>query len=102
MNINFSLRRAFTQLRTLTCPDPERDWILLVTIAIVTIGCVIVWNAWIFDRVANGATINGRGATTLTKPRQPLIDSIHAVFTERAAKEELYRGQTYPYTDPSQ
>ena len=82
--------------------DPERDWLMLLTVAMVAFVGIIVWNVWAFDTVADGGTI---GAVTTKAPAvfdNSSLDTIHSIFENRAAEEAKYRTGTYRFAGPSQ
>lgn len=80
--------------------DPERDWIGLMIGTVLALSCVVVWNVWAFDTVANGGVL-GELATTTPVFSQASLDSIHAIFTSRAEEERAYVSGGYHFADPS-
>lgn len=82
--------------------NPVRDWLLLCTLSIIVLASIIVWNAWAFDTVANGGVIGSVATTSPSTFSRSSLDTIHTVFTNRAAEEAKYRTGVYHYTDPSQ
>lgn len=95
--LNFLAKRirAFSHL------DPERDWIILLILSIITFIIIVVWNAWAFDTVASGGVIGS--TTTVTPPvfSQTSLDAIHTIFANRATEEVKYVSDVYHYIDPS-
>ena len=64
--------------------------------------CIIVWNLWAFDTVANGGVIGASATTTTPVFNRASLDAIHDVFTSRAEEEAKYKDGIYSYSDPSQ
>lgn len=82
--------------------DPIRDWLMLLTLAIIAFVGIVVWNVWAFDTVAGGGTI---GAPTTKAPaafNPAALDKIRIIFENRAAEEAKYMTGVYSFTDPSQ
>ena len=96
-----SIGSFFKRLRG-SVRDPVRDWLVLITLSILALVSIIVWNAWAFDTVARGGVI---GAPAIGSPpifSNSSLDVIHTIFVSRAAEEAKYVTGTYRYTDPSQ
>ena len=89
------------RLRTLLLPDPARDWLLLIICAAITLACIIVWNAFAFDTVANGGTIGAPATSTPPIFSQASLDTVHTIFTDRAIEEGKYTKGIYRFADPS-
>jgi hypothetical protein len=96
------LTRYFQNLRSFSTIDPERDWIVLLILASITLVIIIVWNAYAFDTVAGGGVIGAPTKSSAPVFSQSSLDAIHKVFTDRAAEEEKYASDVYHYSDPSQ
>ncbi len=81
--------------------DPIRDWLMLLTLALIAFVGIVVWNVWAFDTVAGGGTI---GAPTIKAPaafNPAALESIRTIFANRAAEESKYMTGMYSFTDPS-
>jgi hypothetical protein len=91
-----------SRFRSLSAIDPERDWIVLLIIAIISFLLITSWNIVTFNTVASGGVIGKPAATTTPVFSQASLDAIHAVFSNRAIEEAKYTGEGYHYVDPSQ
>ncbi len=96
--INSFLKRARVRPQF----DPTRDWIAALIIALIALAGITVWNAWAFDTVVGGGVIGAAATSTQPFFSQSSLDTIHAVFANRAAEEEKYLSGAYSYADPSQ
>lgn len=102
MDISNSLKSFFHRFRSGVHQDPVRDWLILLTLSIFTFICIVVWNAWAFDTVAQGGAIGKTATSTLPVFNSSSIDTINTVFEKRAAEEAKYVTGVYRFTDPSQ
>jgi len=93
-----------SSLKRLRCcaPNPSRDWLALVTLSLIVLASIIVWNAWAFETVASGGVIGPVAASSSAAFNSVSIDAIQTIFTNRATEEEKYATGTYRYADPSQ
>lgn len=84
--------------------DPVRDWLALLTLSVIALASIIVWNLWTFETVVGGGAIGAAPANTApsTMPDRASLDAIHALFESRAAEEAKYATGVYRYADPSQ
>ena len=82
--------------------DPTRDWMTLLTIAVIAFACIIVWNAWAFNTVASGGVIGTPPTTTPSLFSRTSLDAINTIFTSRSAEQQKYITGAYHYSDPSQ
>ena len=82
--------------------DPVRDWLLLLTLSILAFVCIVVWNVWTFNTVAQGGVIGATATSTPPVFNRSSIDTINSVFDKRAAEEAKYVTGVYRYSDPSQ
>lgn len=80
-------------------PQPERDWSVLLSIAAVLFLVSVAWNTWLFLRVTEGHPI-GAEAVQVPTVNTASLESVRAVFKERAEEEEGYRS-VYRFVDPS-
>ena len=62
----------------------------------------IVWNAWIFDTIAEGGVIGTPIGETPPIFSRSSLDRVRTVFEDRAAEEARYRTGAYRFADPSQ
>ncbi len=102
MNLFTSPRLFLARVRSEVRQDPVRDWLVILILAVLAFVSIVVWNIWAFDTVAHGGIIgpDTRGAQSgLDKSS---INSIHDVFTKRAAEVSKYITGVYRYADPSQ
>ena len=97
-----SLTQAFKRFRRGVPLDPARDWIIMITFAVIVLIGTIVWDAWAFDTVARGGVIGTQATSSPVMFNRSAFDSIQAVFASRAAEEAKYVTGTYRMTDPSQ
>ncbi len=102
MNTHTDISSLLKRMHGYTHRDPMRDWLALLTLSIIALMGIIVWNAWVFDTIANGGVIGS--ATTETQPifNHSTLDSIHAIFASRATEEAKYITGAYTFVDPSQ
>jgi len=96
------MKSFFNRLYLGVRKDPSRDWMALLTLATLAFVCVVVWNVWAFDTVANGGTIGAKATSTPQTFNRSTIDAIHGVFEKRSAEEAKYVTGVYRFTDPSQ
>ena len=80
--------------------DPERDWLVLLILAILVLAGVVVWNMRIFDTVANGGVIGSPATSTTPVFSKSSLDMLHAIFANRAAEEKKYVSGEYRFPDP--
>lgn len=78
---------------------PARDWFVLLGIAAVLVGLSVGWNALIFMRVEAGETL-GDPVAQAPKADTGSLESVKALFAERANERERYR-TTYRFVDPA-
>ena len=102
MMIPNPLRFLTRHMRGSSRRDPARDWLLLLSLWLFAFICLIVWNIWAFDTIANGGTIGANATSSPSAFNRSSIDAIHAVFETRASEETKYRTGTYRFADPSQ
>jgi hypothetical protein len=102
MNISNLLGAFFHRFRSGVRGDPVRDWLVLLSLAIVALVCIIVWNVWAFDTVAQGGSISAAATSTVPTFNRSSIDTINTVFQTRAAEDAKYVTGVYRYSDPSQ
>lgn len=101
MNISSSIRSLLNRLRY-GAVNPDRDWLALVALSAIALACLVVWNAWAFDVVANGGVIGSAATSSPTVFSSSSLDEINTIFANRATEEEKYITGTYRYADPSQ
>ncbi len=82
--------------------DPVRDWLVVVTLSIILLLGIIVWNVWAFDTVANGGSLGAVAPSTTPVFDQASLDAVHTIFANRADEEAKYVTGVYRYVDPSQ
>ncbi len=101
MNILSSSRSLLNRLHKQTQIDPVRDWFVLLTVFVLALASIIVWNVWTFDRVASGGVIGRVELPTSAVFNQTSLDTVRTIFENRASEEAKYRTGVYQYTDPS-
>jgi hypothetical protein len=79
-----------------------RDWLVLLTLWVLALVCIIVWNAWAFDTVAQGGAIGPVATSTPAVFSRSAVNGINTVFQNRAVEESKYATGIYHFTDPSQ
>ncbi|MHB8710325.1 MAG: hypothetical protein ACYC6X_02110 [Minisyncoccota bacterium] len=102
MNTFHSISSFFTRLRASTRQDPVRDWLILLTLSTLALAGIVVWNVWTFDTVATGGIIGAPATGTPPVFSRSSLDTIHTIFTSRAAEEAKYMTGAYHFADPSQ
>jgi hypothetical protein len=101
MTISETTATFMHRLRTGVRRDPSRDWLILLSLALFSFLCIVVWNAWAFDTVANGGVIGRTATTTPQAFDRSAVNAIHTVFELRAGEEAKYMTGVYRYSDPS-
>lgn len=81
--------------------DPTRDWLLILTFAIVVLAGVVVWNIWAFDTVASGGNIGSSAPEASPILNSGLLNTVRTTFETRAEEEAKYVTGVYRYSDPS-
>jgi len=102
MNILDSIGSFLKHIRSSAYLDPVRDWLALLTLSMIALVGIIVWNVWAFDKVASGGTIGTSSTTASAIFSRSSLDAIHTIFTNRAAEETKYVTGVYSFVDPSQ
>ncbi len=82
--------------------NPMRDWLVLITLFIIALAGVVVWDIWSFGVVTNGGTIGGTKTVSTQTLDQSSLNKINIIFSSRAAEENKYKTGVYRYADPSQ
>lgn len=77
---------------------PVRDWLVLLSCAILILAGCLIWNLWLFARVTGGEAIGS--ATSTTTPAAPALDAVQQLFQKRSVEEARYKGE-YRFVDPS-
>ena len=95
------LTSFLSRIRASSHLDPERDWLVSLIVSAIALTGIVVWNAWAFDTVANGGVIGSPATSTAPIFSQSSLDTIHAIFDDRAIEEQKYVTGEYRYTDPS-
>lgn len=80
---------------------PARDWLVLISVAIIILGISTVWNILEFRNI----TINQVPVST-TASHSTAIDSaamqqVQKIFSARAGAQAKYESGAYSFTDPS-
>jgi len=82
--------------------NPVRDWLIMLTFSVIVLAGIIVWNIWAFDTVAKGGVIGTTATSTPAVFSQSSLNTINAIFANRAAEKAKYETGTYRFADPSQ
>jgi hypothetical protein len=82
--------------------NPVRDWLVLITLSIIALAGIIVWNVWAFGTVVQGGVIGPSTTNSAPAFDRSSLDTINTIFSNRAIEEEKYVNDTYHYADPSQ
>ncbi len=80
---------------------PARDWLVLISVAIIILGISTVWNILEFRNI----TTNQAPTSTVTS-HGAAIDStamhqVQKIFSTRAGAQARYESGAYSFTDPS-
>ena len=102
MNAFNSFSAFFRRLRSGVRQDPVRDWLMILTLSLIALAGIIVWNVWAFGTVANGGAIGSSSTSATPVFDRTILDNIHTIVTNRAAEEAKYVTGPYRYADPSQ
>lgn len=97
-NINDYIKK----LRSATRLDPVRDWIFMLTVSIVILSTIVVWNAWAFDKVTSGGVIGSSATSTTPVFSRDSVNEMNNVFKERGLEYAKYKTGVYHFSDPSQ
>jgi hypothetical protein len=102
MNLSTFFTSYVRRLRSGVAGDPVRDWLILLTLWVFAFICIIIWNVWAFDTVAQGGSIAPSATSTPAVFKRSSIDMVTTVFQSRAVEESKYVTGVYRFTDPSQ
>jgi len=102
MNISTFTNSFLKHLRYGERLNLARDWFVMVSFLLAALISIIIWNVWAFDTVASGGVIGNPATSTPAVFNQSSLDTVHAVFANRAIEEEKYENGTYHFADPSQ
>ena len=80
---------------------PARDWFVLLGVWAALLIGVLLYNVWVFDRLASGNTLGTQIVTTPSIFSRSSLDAIQKVFSDRATEEVKYTTGVYHFTDPS-
>ncbi|HVW82787.1 MAG TPA: hypothetical protein VHC68_02475 [Candidatus Paceibacterota bacterium] len=82
-------------------PDPERDWLIVLSLALAFLAASALGNAFLYREAVIGAPIgggNGAGSAALSADALAKVES---VFAARAAESAKYENGAYSFVDPS-
>lgn len=94
--------RLHSQMHLSARPDPGRAWLVLIGFFGIALASLLVYNAWLFDRVAGGDTLSGAAAPSTDAVSRSALSIVRTIFDERAGEEMKYVTGTYRFPDPSQ
>jgi hypothetical protein len=80
--------------------NPERDWFVLLGIALLVLLASIAWNVWFFISLAHGESATPAITTPHTTSSASSVTNIQEIFQARATEQNNYQ-QTYHFVDPS-
>ncbi len=101
---NFNLASLSGLLRTFRYTGklrPERDWLALLSVAILLLLASIAWNIWFFINLTtseNSAPVAAVAHSTTSSSAS--VSNVQEVFKARATEQNNYQ-QTYTFVDPS-
>ena len=102
MDIFDSFNSFLKRLRSHATVDPVRDWLILLSVSLIILVGIIIWNVWAFETVAGGGTIGAPATKTPAVFNNSSLYTIHTILENRAAEEAKYKTGVYRYADPSQ
>lgn len=104
MNIPLLASSLLERARRAARANPARDWLALITLSVIVLAGIVVWNIWAFETVVGGGAIGAAPSKTAPSmmPDRASLDAIRALFEERAAEKANYANGAYRYADPSQ
>lgn len=79
MDIFDSLDSFLKRLRSRATVDPVRDWLVLLSVSMIALVGIIVWNVWTFSTVAAGGTIGTSATKAPMVFDNSSLDTIHAI-----------------------
>lgn len=98
-----SILSSVKNIRRLSRPDIIRDWFIIMSGASLVLIGIVAWNMWEFNTILNGGTLNAPAANVASSSSvRPSLDSVHALFENRAAEEAVYTSSAVRFADPSQ
>ena len=83
-------------------PNQTRDWLILLIFSGIAFLGIVIWNVWTFETIANGGIVDTSVIKTPPIFDRSSLDTVRAIFENRAAEEIKYEKGTYHYADPSQ
>jgi len=92
------MKPSFTFRKRLT---PERDWLIMITVAALLLAVSIGSNLWFFEQVSQGGVLGTAPQKTNPVFSQNALDAIEKVFVTRDAEKQKYLLGTYHFVDPS-
>ena len=100
MNVQKILARIKKALSYGDRLHPERDWLMLISIAGILFVASIGWNVLLFFQFQNGKNVTAQTAPQVQKSLGDSISQVQDLFQSHAAEEVNYQ-QTYHFVDPS-
>lgn len=100
MNINAIIRKITGRFHYGERLQPERDWFVLLGVAVLAFAVSFALNALLFLRVASGQTFGGGPTPTSPAFNAVPLQAVDALFAARAQEAARYQNE-YPFTDPS-
>ena len=79
---------------------PERDWLVLLSVAFVVLLVSIAWNVWFFIGVTNNENVAPVITTPHTVSSAAAVTNVQNIFKARATEQNNYQ-RTYHFVDPS-
>ncbi len=91
------LKSLLSKTQSAGGPNPSRDWLMLLAVALLLLAGSVAWNAWYFSQIEDGAPTASEGGEALEAYPAGLVQEI---FAARATTSAAYRS-IYPFIDPS-
>lgn len=97
MNLRLNSLSSLARNRAAVSLNPQRDWFVLLTCALLLLLASVVGNLWLFHRATEDQPIGEAGNGSA----QPLdLERTRQLFSERADERARYV-DGYGFTDPS-
>ncbi len=78
---------------------PERDWLLLLLVAVLLVVLSVAWNFWLFRSIEQGASL-GESGTGRAGLDERSVEPVREVFQSREVEQGRFRNE-YRFVDPS-
>lgn len=102
MNLLKNNSKFSKQLHDIAHLDPVRDWFVLMTLSLLALSVILVWNVWAFDTLTNSEGVMATPGASAPVFKQSSLETTRSIFDNRDAQEAKYVSGEYTFTDPSQ